>query len=211
MTDDLMRALHRLAERGEPIGVEAMVERIDTEFRAGQNAWRVDRRRSGVPRRRPVLVAAAITVGIAIAAAGLALLVGSGTQDGRARVATLSPTPERLAVGRRVVLAPPGRGPSLLATAGPSLWAAGGTNDRGTSTLLRLDPTTGAVRGRVTVPGTPVSLAAGYRSLWVVVVDGPAGTGRGRLVRIDDRTGRVRATMISRRPRASRREPARCG
>ena len=195
MTDDLMRALHRLAERGEPIGVEAMVERIDTELGTGSTGRRPERRGTGDRRRRPLLVAAAVTAAIAIVAGGLALLAGSGPDGGRRQVGTTALTPDRLVVGRRAVVAPPGRGPTLLAVAGTSLWAAGGPSDHGTSTLLRLDPASGAVRDRVKLPGDAISLAAGFRSLWVVVSDAGGGTGHGRLVRVDAGSGRVRATI----------------
>jgi DNA-binding beta-propeller fold protein YncE len=61
--------------------------------------------------------------------------------------------------------------------------------------LLRLDPASGAVRDRVILQGSATSLAAGFRSLWVVVSDAGGEGGHGRLVRVDERSGRVRATI----------------
>ena len=111
MTDDLMRALHRLAERGEPIGVEAMVERIDTELGAGSNgaatgacgnrgptAPAAARRRRGDARRSRSWPVVSRSSPVRVPTAG------------RRQVGTIALTPDRLVVGRRAVLARAGSG-----------------------------------------------------------------------------------------------------
>ena len=93
------------------------------------------------------------------------------------------------------MLAAPGEGPTLLARTAGSLWAAGGVANRGATTLFELDPASGAVRARVKVPGRVVSIAPGFGSLWLAVVDPDGSTGRGEIVRVDPTTRRTVATI----------------
>ena len=111
------------------------------------------------------------------------------------RVSSSTLTPEHLRLGQRAVLAAPGEGPTLLARTAGSLWAAGGVANRGATTLFELDPASGAVRARVKVPGRVVSIAPGFGSLWLAVVDPDGATGRGEIVRVDPTTRRTVATI----------------
>jgi hypothetical protein len=192
VTEDLRRALERLSERGEPAGIEALVERIgaDLSGRGGATAWpeRIRARRA----RPPWLTAIAAALVLALVATGIVVVVTSGSGDSRRKVASGVLAPERLSVALRARPAPAGRKVTHLVTAGRSLWAATTAPGRGRSMLLQLDPASGAVRSRVALGGDAVNAAAGFGSLWVVT----AGAGKpGELVRVDAGSGDVQATI----------------
>ena len=196
MTDDLMRAMSRLAERGEPAGVEALLERIELQLAGRPDpVARPERRGARAAWRRPFVVAGALALVAALVATLLTVGVFGGSGAGRARIATPSLALHRLVVARRAVLAAPGQGPALLTETAGSLWATGGVADRGAGTLLQLDPASGAVRNRFTVPGDAVGITSGFGSVWVAVTDAANPAGAGRVVRIDPRTGKRLATI----------------
>ena len=115
MTDDLMRAMTRLAERGTPAGVDEMVDRIEAELAPHPDvpawpSWVLPRTTS---RRR---IGAVLTLTIALAIVLVVALVwlphdGGGRGE---RVSSSTLTPEHLRLGQRAVLAAPGEGPALL-------------------------------------------------------------------------------------------------
>src|SRR3954454_20759299 len=72
--------------------------------------------------------------------------------------------------------------PWALAGGFGSLWAI----DREQSALLRLDPVTGRVLGRVSVPGLPVYVWAGGGSVWLGLESGT------RVARVEPATERIR-------------------
>jgi DNA-binding beta-propeller fold protein YncE len=196
MTDDLMRAMTRLAERGTPAGVDEMVDRIEAELAPHPDtpawpSWVLPRASS---RRR---IGAVLTLTIALAIVLVVALVWLPHDAGGhgERVSSSTLTPEHLRLGQHAVLAAPGEGPTLLARTAGSLWAAGGVANRGATTLFELDPASGAVRARVKVPGRVVSIAPGFGSLWLAVVDPDGATGRGEIVRVDPTTRRTVATI----------------
>ncbi len=196
MTDDLMRAMTRLAERGEPVGVEALVERIDAQLAGHPDA--LGRPEGARPRRVArgrFAVAGALVLVLALVVALVSIVEFRGAGSGDSRIATGASAPEYLVVGRRAVLAAPGAGPRLLTELAGSLWAAGGTTHRGTSTLFQLDPMSGAVRARITLPGDAVGITSGFGSLWVAVTETGRSSGTGQIVRIDPRTNRTLASI----------------
>jgi hypothetical protein len=194
MTDDLRQALVRLSERGDPAGIEALVERIDLEVGtgSGRTTW-PERKRTWVARRRPWVLATALTVAFALVAAAVLVVAGSGSDTTDRQVGSGAVAPERLQVGLRAPLPSGGRPVTHLTTAGGSLWATVGADADGRSTLFRLDPASGAVRSRVAIPGNAVDLAPGFGAVWVAV--DANGAGGGRLVRVDAATGHLQATV----------------
>ncbi|HZP27560.1 MAG TPA: hypothetical protein VFC99_01295 [Acidimicrobiia bacterium] len=193
MTDDLRDALVRLSERGEPAGVEALLERIETDLAAGPGrtasiggGWRLR-----FPWGRRALFAATLALVVALVAA--ALVVAPGSRSGTRRVASnLAMVPERLEVSHRAALPRRGRPARLLVPSGGSLWTTSARN--GGTVLYRLDGRTGRRLATVELHGRVVDLAAGFGSVWVVAADRGAGQ-PGRLVRLDARTGAVQAEV----------------
>jgi streptogramin lyase len=65
--------------------------------------------------------------------------------------------------------------------------------DSGSNEVVRVDPRTGAIRERITVPGAPRAVAVDRGVLWVAADD--PQTGAGHVYRIDPASGQVAATV----------------
>jgi YVTN family beta-propeller protein len=125
--------------------------------------------------------------------AALALLVvalaacseGSSAQPAGERSPTPASSATPAAHGIHVVdrLSVGGQPCGVAAVAG-AVWVSDAQRAR----LLRIDPTTGAVRKAARLDRTPCEIAVGYGSLWVV-------TQSGRLDRVDPRSGEVVARI----------------
>jgi streptogramin lyase len=133
------------------------------------------------PRRRPRLGLATVARPAAIAAAVTALAFGAAQVVQRApdREQSVRPELSRLEGFHAT---------SAVATA-DSLWVS----QYDISSLLRIDPRTGAVRARIDVGGSPGTVIAGAGAVWVFDWD------RGRIVKVDPRTNRVVKTLGGRR------------
>lgn len=165
-------------------------------------------RRQPRPRRRSLVVAAAVALG-AIASLGLAMVLGTGGGSEETPLTVeLDSAPAAIAAGggslwlaepsegrvTRIDLAsgatsdriPIDAGPSAIAVGGGFVWAAAVPGD----TLHRIDPASGAVTQRVDLGGVRASaLIWGNGSLWIGDVTSNA------LVEFDPVAGRLRRTI----------------
>jgi hypothetical protein len=135
--------------------------------------------RRGPYRRAAAALAPAVpqraTLARALAAAAIVVAVAAGLRD-------LTPAP-RPAQPRVVAVIQIGGTPMDAVYAAGSLWVSDFTG-----AVLQLDPGTHRLAGRVDVPGSPESIAADPRSVWVQTA---AGECRGELIRIDPESRRI--------------------
>jgi hypothetical protein len=123
------------------------------------------------PRTGEALSRARIPGAMAIAAAGRAVWVTSMNGRGSGRLTRLAARTARVGAGP----VPAGRDPAAVLSAAGSVWVADRTRDE----VLRFDPVTLRLRGRVRVGDGPALLAGDSRAVWV------GNAGESTLMRID--------------------------
>jgi hypothetical protein len=99
------------------------------------------------------------------------------------RVDAAGTVTNRLTIGKTV-----DSGPLGMAQGAGSIWVMAFTDH---DQLLRIDPETGHVTGRLTIPGEAENVAVGDGAVWVTAccaTSAPGGFGRQRLYRIDPHT-----------------------
>ena len=137
----------------------------------------VVRRRRRLGRR--LALAGAVVLGLAVAAAALALTFGSDDPLTAVPNSVVAVDP---ATNRVVAVVPVGNTPTRITATEEAVWVLN-AND-GAGTISRIDARTKRASAPFSVSGTPRDLLAAAGSLWV-------GTGEGRLFRLDPISGLV--------------------
>jgi DNA-binding SARP family transcriptional activator/streptogramin lyase len=148
------------------------------------------RTQSGGRRVRVRPLALGATLAVITAAITLAIALGAAKRRSGTEARLAAPDSiVAVSGGRRVTaVASVGALPSAVVAQRGFVWVL----SRGDATVSKLDARTGAVVRTVSARGTPVGLALGEGSVWVI---GMANT-RGTVLRIDPETGKVANTRL---------------